>query len=199
MNKNRMLVLIAGIILVLACSVATGAQPPAQPTQAPLPTFTPYPTYTPYPTQVIEVAPTATQVPPTVEAPTQPAGIPSDVDLVKPDESYNGTTLNASQKWYFNGKEGQRVSIMVVGINHYQTFSIRDTENDGLIGCTIETQSNCAIRDYKLPYTGVYYILVDRTDSPQYYKYCWKRWQGSTQAPVWCYVGGPYSLQLTIQ
>lgn len=196
MKKNIPLALSTALIFILACSFSSG--PVTQPVVEAA-TYTPLPTYTPEPTYTAAALPTETPVP--TETPP-PTAIPDTVKGSKPiqaNDSYNGTTQNASEIFYFNGREGQLVTIVVTGLNHYQTFSIRNDKNKGLLGNNIETQTTSAIRSYKLPYTGLYYILVDRTDSPQYGKYCQDRWNGSSQSPVWCYVGGPYALLLTIE
>jgi hypothetical protein len=199
MKASRLLILTVSLIFVLACSVSMGAEPtpvpppPVNPPQAVLPTYTPYPTYTVVaPSPPPAILPSAT-VPPTSSAPrlTQ--------EFLTPGKGVDGTTYSAAKMYTFDGQAGQTVEIILVGVNNYQTFSIRDEKNEGLIGCNIDTQTTCAIRNFKLPYTGIYYVLVDRTDSPEYAKYCENKWHGSSQAPVWCYIGGPYSITLNFQ
>lgn len=66
MNYARLAILSLGVVLILACSVATGLST----TPAPLPTLTPYPTYTPYPTQVFEPTLAPTEIVAPSAAPT---------------------------------------------------------------------------------------------------------------------------------
>ena len=90
---------------------------------------------------------------------------------------------------------------MLIGVNNYQTFSIRDDKDKGLTGCLIESQVTCAIRNYKLPYTGIYYLRVDRTDTNSAHdlKMCNDRFGTGTNKPGWCYIGGPYTITLSFQ
>jgi hypothetical protein len=134
-------------------------------------------------------------VPPTSSAPrlTQ--------DFLLPNKNTPGDTTNAAQIFTFDGQEGQIVEIVLVGVENYQTFSIRDDQDKGLLGCNIETQVTCALRNFKLPYTGIYYVRVDRTDtnSAPDIKQCEERFPSGGNKPRWCYMGGPYTITLSFQ
>ena len=198
MNHKRLMLLTFVLVFALACSFSTAPATTA-PIQVEQATFTPYPTYTPYPTVESPVVPdapaaTATLVP--VEGQPDPS---LNAELAKPNENLSGNSKANGNFWYFTGQQGQRVTIILTGVDNYQTFAIRGDDNKGLIGCDIETQTICAIHGYTLPYTGLYYILVDRTDVQRYYNYCQSRWAGSPYAPAWCYMGGPYTMRLTFE
>ncbi|MEW5941244.1 MAG: hypothetical protein AB1750_16395 [Chloroflexota bacterium] len=205
MSKNRLFILTMGIGLVLACTLTVGAPtavPTAVPqsldTQTPLPTYTPYPTYTAQAetTVIVEVEATRVEVV-TATLPPTPERPPLSDKLVRPNETYNGTTLNAAEMLYFNGRQGQYATIILTGVSHYQTFTIRDEDNDGLVGCKIDSQVACSIERFQLPYTGFYYILVDRTRDPRYENNSYCKNKGAL-APPWCFISGPYSLVLTL-
>ncbi|MEW5941245.1 MAG: protein kinase [Chloroflexota bacterium] len=137
--------------------------------------------------------PTDTLLPPTI-APTPDF----DAILIEPGQLFQGTTTSAAQMLAFYGQEDQTVKLVLTGANNYQTFSIRNPENKGLIGCKIESQVICAIRDYKLPYTGIFYVLVDRTPDPRYENNSYCKNKGAL-APPWCFQSGPYSIELTFE
>jgi hypothetical protein len=198
MNKTRLLVLIVGVSLVLACAVAIGPESPTtvpqgQSTLPPLPTYTPYPTYTPVPPQntlVPPPQPTATSGSSSI-SPKYPA------TLLEPNDTQSGNTKLADELYYFVGQAGKRVTITVIGDPRYQTFSLRDSDNKGLVGCDITTQTICIIKEYVLPYSGVYYVLVDRTFVDNY-----RKLQSCVTNPPyadWCYRGGSYTVTLEIR
>lgn len=198
MNKNRALILSSlAMTLILACSLFAAPQE----TQAPIlqqPTYTPLPTYTALATYTI--------VAPPVEVSTQPAGPDATLDpsdsvnynalQIRPNISAFGNTKNNSVMYYFEGQQGQVISLVLVGDPRYQEFSLRNSDNKGIIGCEVKSQTICSITDFKLPYTGIYYVLVDRTFVDNY-----KQLQSCVNNPPyadWCYRGGPFSLDLII-
>ena len=185
----------ASLILVMACSFSTGtgatpdpidANPPQQ---AVLPTYTPYPTYTPLAPQVEPETATAT------ESASEPPKF--DAILLQPGRTGSGSTKYASVLYYFKGRQGQSVSLVLIGEPRYQEFSLRDADNKGIKGCDVSGQTKCIILNYSLPGSGVFYVLVDRTYIDGYKKYpsC------VTHAPYpdWCYRGGDYYLTIEIQ
>jgi hypothetical protein len=99
--------------------------------------------------------------------------------------------------WYFAADAGQIISMTLVGEPYYQSFSLRDDTNKGLIGCKRISNTVCFFENYTLPYTGLYYILVDRTMNERFVKEV----ACTTEFPFpsWCYRGGPYALDFKLQ
>jgi len=197
MNKNRVLILSLATAFVLACSLMGKPQTTQQPVSE-LPTYTPYPTYTPQATYTVP--------PPQAGGVTQAAGqtatlatsnsVKYNAIQIQPKISVFGNTKDNNVMYYFEGQQGQIISLVLVGDPRYQEFSLRDSNNNGLIGCDIKSQNICSITDFKLPYTGMYYVLVDRTFVDNY-----KQLQSCVNNPPyasWCYRGGPFSLDLII-
>ena len=200
MTRTRALLLSIVLIFVLACNISLGApaQPPAvQPTNAPPSTYTPLPTYT------LQPAPAAD----TVTPPPPPAAVlPSPTseilpkfasELIRSGRAAYGDTTNASDMWYFTAQAGQIFNATLSTDKMYQFFSLRDDTNDGLVGCDVFGNKTCSISNYKLPYTGLYYILVDRTEDERFKKAV--SCTSNPPHPSWCYRGGPYGLTITIQ
>jgi serine/threonine-protein kinase len=117
--------------------------------------------------------------------------------LLEPNRTHNGTTNTTSELLYFIGQEGDRVTIVTTGNPLYQTFSIRNDKNIGLVGCELVSQTSCSITGYKLPYSGVFYVLVDRTFVENYKKL--QSCVNNPPYPDWCFRGGPYSITLNIE
>lgn len=198
MNKKHILTLSIGMILILACSISTG-QPSLQPPME-QPTYTAFPTYTPLPTYTVEAPPVvistqAIQATATVLSSPNPPKF--NANLLKPNLAYGGNTKYGSEMLYFEGQAGQLISLVLTGESHYQEFSLRDSDNKGLVGCEVKGIRYCEIDKYKLPYGGLFYVLVDRTLIDNYKKY--QSCVNNPPYPDWCYRGGPYSIMLTIQ
>ncbi len=127
---------------------------------------------------------------------TGPVGLLTS-NVITPGKSADGDTTQNSQLFYFEGTQGQVVSFVLTGAKNYQEFSIRDDKNEGLKGCDVKNNVTCSITDYTLPYTGVYYILVDRTIAQEY-----KTRQSCVSNPPfpdWCFAGGPYTITFSVK
>ena len=199
MNKNIVLVLTSATVFILACSIVFTppvTEPPAAAlsTYTPLATYTPLPTYTAVPiTVTVQVAPTATiKVSPTANiSPKFPS------ELIKPNIMTYGDTTLANDMWYFIAQAGQNFYATSSGENFPQSYSLRDETNNGLIGCDPGGGKTCIIANYKLPYSGLYYILVDRNLDERYKKSA--TCTSNPPFPNWCYRGGKYTITITVQ
>ena len=193
MNKNRIFMLIAVLaILLQACSGTAGQSvTPVPPTLPPtimiVPSDTPLPTYTPEPTATATIQPT--------ETPTEaPFPTPQfSAILLQPGETKSSSNITADAFFYFEGHQGDTIDVSVLGELGYY-FSLRDDTNKGLTGCEQRSQKNCVLSGYQLPYTGIYYILVERPLADQYkhYFYCLE-----PLPPSRCFNGGTFTITLT--
>lgn len=199
MSKHIPLVLALAMAFVLACSVFTSPPVTEVPvavlsTFTPLATYTPLPTYTAVPVEAtVYVAPTAT----IKASPTANISPKFPSELIKPNIMTYGDTTLANDMWYFIAQAGQNFYATSSGENYHQSYSLRDDTNDGLIGCDLGGGKTCVIANFKLPYSGLYYILVDRTLEERYKKSA--TCTSNPPFPNWCFRGGKYTITITIQ
>jgi hypothetical protein len=183
MKTSRVLILTIVLMFVLACSISLGGKPTAvppveiPPTQAALPTYTPYPTYTPVPSATLE--PTA------VATPTLSVKILPDTEKIEIGKSVVGDTMQGAKTWYFIGNQGDVVDISMSG--SYPYFFLHDQDNKSLRGCDEAGSTVCALVNFTLPYTGVYYLITEQREDTH-----WEWWWGSQRR----FRGGPFTLNI---
>lgn len=117
-------------------------------------------------------------------------------ELITPNEIAKGATGATIDLWYFIGQQVQVVEIFVSGQGNNITFSLRDETNEGLLSCGSPTGSGCSIKEYMLPYTGLYYIRIDPLLKFNYLNYTVCK---NDSLPAFCYQIDSYSLILNFK